>query len=135
MRVRMFPTTPSTPHTKSTTPLTQNSQLKRICTGFLKSLLWSEEPIRVKQTVTRYPVNKSEVMKSVLHIICRLLWLTHDLSIAVNSSASTEIPMLHCMTVTSCSDAFVESLHPIQFIRNTVTFGNSPVSKFFQKYH
>ena len=64
-----------------------------------------------------------------------LLWLTHDLSIAVNSSASTEIPMLHCMTVTSCSDAFVESLHPIQFIRNTVTFGNSPVSKFFQIYH
>ena len=30
----------------------------------------SEDPNRVKQTVTRYPVNKAEVMKSVLHIIC-----------------------------------------------------------------
>ena len=38
----------------------------------IKWKVWSEEPNRVKQTVTRYPVNKTEVMKSVLHFICNL---------------------------------------------------------------
>ena len=41
----------------------------------IKWKVWSEEPNRVKQTVTRYPVNKAEVMKSVLHFICNLLFV------------------------------------------------------------